>query len=328
MAATYVALGDSYAAGVGAGARSGPCWRSQGGYPLQVAASLGVDLSWQACIAATTVDVRRDQVRALGPRTRTVSITAGGNDVGFAPVLISAAEPSWVSDTDALIDRALVALRMGLPGLLDELYDDVRRAAPRADVLVTTYPRLFNGEDCSLFTFFDAEEMQRLNDAADELAHVVIEAAARAGFDCIDVREAFEGHAACAEHAWIHNVSWPVEESFHPTPAGYGTYARLIGAHWGTHRDAHRGTHWGTESTAPTGADIAVSYGPVWQGSAQTFRLADLLSGPNLAGAAAHGLDPDQVATLARRAPRDAAARQRLRALDRQVRQTRAHQRA
>ena len=312
MAATYVALGDSYAAGVGAGARSGPCWRARGGYPLQVARSLGVDLSWQACIAATTVDVRRDQVRALGPETRKVSITAGGNDIGFAPVLISAAQPSWLSDSGALIDRALVALREGLPRLLDQLYDDVRRAAPQADVLVTTYPRLFNGQDCSVFTFFDAEEMQRLNDAADELAHVLGEAAGRAGFECVDARTDFEGHAACDHEAWIHNVSWPVEESFHPTPAGHDDYARLVSDRWS-----------GAKPEESTAVEVEVSYGPVWQGSAQTFRLTDLMSGPSLVGAAAHGLDPDEVAALARRAPADADAWQRLRELDRQVRRTR-----
>lgn len=303
-----MALGDSYAAGVGAGARSGPCWRSQGGYPLQVAKALGVDLAWQACIAATTVDVRRDQVSALGPRTRLVSITAGGNDVGFAPVLISAAEPSWLSDTGAVIDRALVALRERLPALLDEMYADVRRAAPRADVVVTTYPRLFNGHDCSIFTFFDADEMSRLNDAADELAQVLRAAADRAGFDCIDVRAVFEGHAACDHSAWIHNVAWPLEESFHPEPAGHDAYARLIGEHWS-----------GAEPTE-AGAEVSVSYGPVWQGSAQTFRLTDLMSGPSLAGAAAHGLDPEEVSSLARRAPADDGARARLHELDQWVR--------
>ena len=65
MAATYVALGDSYAAGVGAGARSGPCWRARGGYPLQVAASLGLDLSWQACIFFWHLSFRRGRIGKL-----------------------------------------------------------------------------------------------------------------------------------------------------------------------------------------------------------------------------------------------------------------------
>lgn len=306
MAARYVALGDSYAAGVGAGDSAGPCRRTDAGYPLAVAHGLGEGLSWEACSGATVADVRRVQLAALETATSHVSITVGGNDIGFAPVLVSAAQPAWMSDTALVIEGARRLLREELPGRLDELYADVRARAPRAEVLVTTYPRLFNGEDCSLLTFFDPDEMAELNDTADELARCLADAAARAGFGCADVLPAFVGHAACDDEEWINGVSWPVEESFHPRRPGHDAYARAVASAWGV-------------TPARPAEPLLVRHGP-GGGSAPSFAVPDLLSMASLAGASAHGLDPDEIADLARRCDVDPEARPRLHELDRQVR--------
>lgn len=316
--ADYVALGDSYAAGVGAGELLGNCRHTDLGYPLAVAAGLDLSLSWPACIAATIGDVLRDQLDDLGRHTRRVSITVGGNDIGFSPVLVSAAQPAWMSDTDVVIDAALHRLREDLPALLDGLYAEVRTRAPEADVLVTTYPRLFNGQDCSLFTFFDPVEMARLNEAADELAASIAAAADRAGFECVDVIEEFVGHAACDEAEWIRGVSWPVEESFHPNADGHAAYTRLVGK------------AWGAPPARPEPLEIARTedrHGPATQGSAPTFAVPDLLSMVSLEGAARHGLDPDEVERLARRIDVDPEARLHLLEFDHHVRESRARAR-
>ena len=311
MSAAYVALGDSYAAGVGGGDRVNACWRAPEGYPVAVAHCLGADLAWQACIAATILDVRRHQLGVLDEDTRFVTITVGGNDIGFTPVLISAAQPSWMSDTHRVIDGALRLLREELPGRLAALYEHVRRSAPNAEVIVTTYPRLFAGSDCSIFTFFDDDEIARLNSAAEELAATSGAAAEAADFACVDVLGEFEGHGVCSADEWIHGVSWPIEESFHPSRPGHAAYARLIAERWGC---------------APVPAvipDVRVAQGPKSEGSAPTFALPDLLSTQSLQGALEHGLDPNEVADLARRADEDPEARPRLRELDRLVRERR-----
>lgn len=309
MTAPYVALGDSYAAGVGAGEEIGPQSRTDAGYPLAVAQGLGLELSWQACIGATIADVRREQLVGLDQDTRFVSISVGGNDIGFAPVLVAAAQPAWMADSTIVIDEAFRAIRQDLPVLLDELYVDVRDRAPRADVLVVTYPRLFNGEDCSLFTFFDADEMERLNQAADELAGSLRAAAERAGFGCVDVLPDFVGHAACDADEWINGVRWPLEESFHPNVDGYAAMARAVEEAWGVPQDA--------------GSSVEVSHGPMTEGSAPTFSVPDLLSIASLEGAARWGIDPDEVARLARLVDSDPEARPRLRQLHHEVRQLR-----
>lgn len=315
MAAPYVALGDSYAAGVGGGDRVDACWRSADGYPVLVAKALGVDLAYQACLGAVVSDVRAGQLVALGIDTEQVSITIGGNDIGFVPVLVSAAEPSWFSDSDAAIDRALATLRTVLPGRLDGLYAELRDRAPDARVACTAYPRLFNGTDCNLATFFSSSEMTRLNAAADELATTIGAAAARAGFELVDVIEDFVGHAVCDRVEWLNGVNWPIEGSFHPSHDGHGAYARAVLA--------------GLVAPGATASskEPVVERAPSARGSAPTFALPDLLSPRSLSGAAAFGIDPDEVAALARSVQRPAAplrerevdAYRRLHALDAQV---------
>lgn len=287
----YVALGDSYAAGVGGGPRRNACWRADDGYPVQVARRLGLDLAYNACLGATVADVAANQLGSLGPDTTRVTITVGGNDIGFVPVLIAAAEPGWMSNSDVSIDHALIALRSRLPGLLDGLFAQVASRAPQARVLVTAYPRLFNGVDCNLATFFSRHEMSRLNGAADELGSAIAAAARRAGFAYAGVGSRFAGHAVCDNPEWLNGVSWPIEGSFHPNSLGHTAYADLV-------TDFFR-----REGGQPEAADreVEVAEGPCVPGSAPTFSLPDLLGERSMTGARDFGLDPAEIAALARR---------------------------
>jgi GDSL-like Lipase/Acylhydrolase family len=90
-AAAYVALGDSYSSGVGAGSHIGSsrsCDQSANAYPaLRDAASQPASYTSEACSGATTATVLGSQLGALSPATTLVSITVGGNDVGFSSVM-------------------------------------------------------------------------------------------------------------------------------------------------------------------------------------------------------------------------------------------------
>src|ERR1700759_3202708 len=88
--ARYVALGDSYSSGDGAGSygTSGSCDRSANAYPQQWAnANDPASFSFVACAGATVSDVLNSQVSSLSASTTLVSITIGGNDVGFSTVM-------------------------------------------------------------------------------------------------------------------------------------------------------------------------------------------------------------------------------------------------
>jgi lysophospholipase L1-like esterase len=150
-----------------------------------------------------------------------VTITIGGNDAGFAGVLVRCALPRWAARCGPPVERARRYIRRTLPGRLDRVYEAVRRRAPRATVVVAGYPRLFNGIDCGPLTFFSREDQRLLDGTADRLRDVLRARARAAGFRFADVLPAFRGHAVCDTTEWLNGFSHPVKESFHPNALGH-----------------------------------------------------------------------------------------------------------
>lgn len=221
---SYVALGDSYASGVGTGRYredGSDCRRSSYSYPVLLAQARGYALRFLACSGATISHVRSTQLGALNARTRYVTLSAGGNDVGFARVLTTCATPWWLADCGAAVDRAQAVIRDLLPGMLRRLYAAVRARAPRAKVVVTGYPRIFSGVDCDPGTWFSRREQQRLNRTADLLDARLARAARDAGFVFASPGRRFRGHAVCDRPAWLNGLSLPLAESYHPNRAGH-----------------------------------------------------------------------------------------------------------
>ena len=84
----FVALGDSYSSGVGAGSTSGSCGQSPNAYPkLWAVANSVASFTFAACSGARTSDVISSQLSSLSAATTLVSITIGGNDVGFSSIM-------------------------------------------------------------------------------------------------------------------------------------------------------------------------------------------------------------------------------------------------
>ena len=227
----YVALGDSYSSGVGTRSyypESGGCHRSPEAYPVLVASKLGAALRFTACSGATAGDVLSHQLWPLSRLTAYVSISIGGNDAGFRRVLAACAAP-WPVDCEGEIRTAQSYIRDRLPAELAGVYSAIRSRAPRARVAVVGYPRLFNGRDCDVATFFSPAEEARLNLTADLLAAAESAVAGRFGFRFADPRAAFDGHAACDAVEWLNGLSSPLAESFHPNASGQAAgYAPLV----------------------------------------------------------------------------------------------------
>ncbi len=226
----YVALGDSFSAGVGTfDPSTEPCYRSPLGFPARIADGYGWTLDDRSCDGATTLDVMAGQTAALGADTGAVTVTAGGNDVGFSVVVAACALPSWLADCTVAVNRALTTARTVLPARLTALYGTIRAKAPNASVVVAGYPRLFGASDCNLVTFFTSGELRRLNQATDTVVQILADRADRAGVRFADVRDAFSGHAVCGAAPWVNDLSWPLRESFHPNRAGHQAYAGVVG---------------------------------------------------------------------------------------------------
>jgi len=227
---SYVALGDSYASGDGTGVydrTDTSCYRSRDAYPALLAAAKGYAVSFAACSGATTADVVRSQLGDLSRSTALVTIEVGGNDAGFVAVL---KQCTLVHATcEAAISRADSYIRNSLPAVLNAAYADIRHAAPKAEVIVVGYPRLFTatGSTCGLSPLTSRLE-QALNQTADLLDSVLAARAARHGFRFADPRPQFASHEICSRTPWLNNITLPLQESYHPNIAGESAYARLI----------------------------------------------------------------------------------------------------
>ena len=226
----YVALGDSYASGVGTGEyydSSADCQRSPHAYPVASAARLGATLRFKACSGATIADAV-DQLGALDAATRYVSVQVGGNDAGFTRVIVECAKPFWAQDCTAVVRDAREFINGSLPDRLAGLYARIDRRSPSATVVVVGYPRLFHDEDCNAGTWFSAADRDLLNDTADLLNRRISAQALDAGFTFVNPTRAFLGHAVCDTPEWVNGLAHPVTESYHPNRAGQDGYAALV----------------------------------------------------------------------------------------------------
>jgi len=88
-------------------------------------------------------------------------------------------------------------------------------------VVVVGYPRIFNGEDCNLLTWFSPSEETRLNQTADLLDSKLSAAASTARFTFANPTSRFLGHAVCDSPEWLNGLSNPVGESYHPNRTGH-----------------------------------------------------------------------------------------------------------
>lgn len=220
----YVALGDSYAAGVGSGnyiSNSGNCKRSTNAYPyLWKQSHNPAAFTFAACSGALTSDVLNNQLPALTSDTTLVSITIGGNDLGFASIAQTCVLRSQSSCLTAVATAEQYATNI-LLGDLDEVYAAIHQKAPAAHVVVLGYPDPYKiGGNCGYFGLSDTSRTA-INSMTDTLNTVIADSAAYAGFTFEDVRSPFAGHEICANGtAWLNDLTWPVSESYHPKAAG------------------------------------------------------------------------------------------------------------
>lgn len=216
----YVALGDSYSSGLGAGSESGACSRSPNAYPvLWATANVPTTFVNATCSGATTTSVTNSQLGNLSTATTLVSITVGGNDVGFANIMTTCV----LQGTDACVNAVQAAENVAqttLPGLLDNVYNAISARAPNARVVVLSYPVFYQlGTVC---IGLSATSRAKIDEGINLLDGVLGNAAARHGFRFGDVRSIFVGHQLCSGGTkWLHALNFlSISVSYHPTAAG------------------------------------------------------------------------------------------------------------
>jgi lysophospholipase L1-like esterase len=232
----YAALGDSYAAGIGAPpyiSSSGGCLQSDNGYPELLDSEKHIHLQVNAtCPGATTSTVALTQLSALTPGVELVTLTVGGNDLGFADLFETCSTPGQeaqclIAITNAVTDEQLTDLY----DHLTLLYSQVAKAAPKALIVVTGYPYLFESDPENpnpIVTAFNA---------ATAALNQTIAAAVKDTHDdngvniiYVDVTEQFKRHGIGSDDPFINGPTAGFPEAFHPNAAGYRAYAKAISA--------------------------------------------------------------------------------------------------
>ena len=220
----YAAVGDSYAAGLGAGSYlETSCYTSAKGYPALLDADANLALAARpACRGATTADVISKQVPALPANAVRVTLTVGGNDVGFANVmqncfvLVNSTCESHIVAGETMVQNGVLAQNVGAA------IAAIRAKAPNARVVVTGYPLLF--EPTSRYQW-----ATRVNTGTVALNDAIEGASVLAGAVYVDVEAPFTGHGIGSASPWINDWNWlRSNDSFHANAAGYQAYAAAL----------------------------------------------------------------------------------------------------
>jgi lysophospholipase L1-like esterase len=253
-AANYVSLGDSYAAGPLIPNQSlSPigCLRSDHNYAHDAAPGIGLTLRDPSCSGATTVDMTQPQEVEFGPNppqfnsldasTTVVSLTIGGNDIGFAEVAESCITINPFSHPcldkydpggkDQLAER-IAATAPKVAAVLQGIHS----LAPAAKIYVVNYPAIFpeTGFGCWPQMPIGFQDVPYLRSTERNLNAMLATQAAANGATLVDWYKASIGHDACKSTStrWVEPlVPGTLAAPIHPNKTGMeGGAAALLAA--------------------------------------------------------------------------------------------------
>jgi len=242
-AANYVALGDSYAAGPLIPNPVLPlgCLKSDRNYPHVAAPGIGLTLRDASCSGAETEDMTSPQAvdpdgpnppqfNSLDAGTAVVSLTIGGNDIGFSEVVESciALNPfsSPCKDKYAAGGKDQLAERIAATApKVAAVLQGIQARSPAAAVYLVNYPAIFpeTGNGCwpqMPVSFADAPYLRATE---RRLNSMLADQAAANGATLVDWYGASIGHDACKSilTRWVEPlVPNSLAAPIHPNKAG------------------------------------------------------------------------------------------------------------
>ena len=192
-----------------------------------------------ACQGDITTDVLDKQVPHILPNTRLITLTIGGNDMGFSKIITRCVLPA-VSCSKAIqkhFGKKWEKLA-DLGAKLDKLYWAISQKALKARVIVIGYPQLFSPADevrhCGGIDEIDA---RNLNLAGNLLNRTIRQAVGRhQGFRFVSMAGAFTGHGPCQDQGstmWINPIVAAGNRkpfSMHPNLRGQAEIADRVAA--------------------------------------------------------------------------------------------------
>jgi lysophospholipase L1-like esterase len=247
----YVAMGSSFAAGSGFGPiKPGTptrCGRSFENYPTLLAEALRMVLIDVTCGGATTANILGPwnelppQIAAVNADTDLVTITIGGNDIGYVGYLIAESckvrGPILLGGANAVCPEARApddAAYAKLEADLRAIAAEVRSRAPRARLVFVQYLAMVPKEPC-VDVPLTREAAETARDIGRRLAEVTAKVARQADAIVFEADKLASKRLPCGSHeAWV--AGWPADYKpgdtfpWHPTRAGHAVIAREVAA--------------------------------------------------------------------------------------------------
>lgn len=175
-----------------------------------------------------------------------VTLSIGGNDVGFKDVLTEAALSSVFSSAvyDAIDEKLEHFYDRGSTYYqLRDAYRRIAEAAPNATILVTGYPELldYNGKG-TLFNRYEARYINSAVSVFNARISALIRECREDGMriEFVSVEEAFRGHQAYSDDPYLNEIfigprdqdlkTWTLvsDYSMHPNERGIEAYVRCV----------------------------------------------------------------------------------------------------
>lgn len=240
----YVALGSSMAAGPGITPRAPGSPRAAGrsarNYPHLLAQALGLDLVDVTFCGATTAHVLTEsqrgapaQLHILDGSESLVTVTIGGNDVGYVPLVSAAAllGPLASRVASELFDRDRRTQALAdLGASLRRIGAAARERAPRAQVVFVDYLTLMPPSGVRAGRL-DEHVVELARYIAEELERHTAEAAEATGCEIVRAGQASRDHHPWSVQPWTVGAGVPLPWRpwpFHPNAAGMAAVAQLV----------------------------------------------------------------------------------------------------
>ena len=246
-AIVYAALGDSFSSGEGAepyDAGTGSCYVGAHAWPRLLYADVSdmISIDHQACAGARTQHLtgpfdsreRPAQIPAEpDPAVTLVTLTVGGNDVGFGDIVGTCVLARCPAPDDAGLTERLATLVETLTG---SVYPALRTAYPEARIVHVGYPRLTPsaGEEVTGCGWLDGEDQTRAAGILATLDESIRAATDQSEHDIeyVDVTDALAGHELCTEAPWLNEVGLGGGHA-HPNAAGQRALEVAVAAELG-----------------------------------------------------------------------------------------------
>jgi lysophospholipase L1-like esterase len=226
----YVAMGSSFAAGPGIPSYyedpPTPCARSTNNYAHQLASRRNLTLIDVSCSGATTGHLTGlrpvthgpsipPQLDALTPDVALVTITIGGNDLGYIGRLTATSCAGLMQQTGvAATCNAAPALPTeqayaALTSQMDFIAKEVRRRSPNAQLVFVDYLAVLPESGTCAATPLSPAEADIAREIARRLAAITRKAAGDNGASIITASEFSKGHDACSTDPWMNGYPRP-----------------------------------------------------------------------------------------------------------------------